>query len=90
MTNKNTRLGNNPLDWIGKETKDLKSKKIRNDVETRQEEREKRETFIVKVSLSEKIKDYAYWERKKQKDTLNYILEEFFKNNPTKKRPEVE
>jgi hypothetical protein len=83
--NKNSRLGSNPLDWIGK---DVKTKKQPQKVTTKPEEKEKRETFIVKVSISEKIKDYAYWERMKQKDALNYILEEFFKKNPVKKRPQ--
>lgn len=82
--NKGTRLGNNPLDWIGKDIKNPTDKK-----EPKKEANptEKRETFIIKTSLSEKIKDFSYWERMKQKDVLNSILEEYFEKNPVKKRP---
>lgn len=81
------KLGSNPLDWIGQSNQEQKkipkeSDKISNIIE------EKRETFIVRTELSDKIKDYAYWERIKQKDAINLMLEYFFKNHPTKKRPE--
>lgn len=92
-TNKNPRLGNNPLDWIGKnpatktETNPEK-KKLGEGKEKKPKKDTKRETFIIQSSLSEKIKDFAYWERKKQKDVLNDILEEFFKGKNVKSRPE--
>ncbi len=97
--NKTKKLGNNPLDWIGKDKEPSSVKKDKtlkkeekksseNKITSQPEDKEKRETFIVKVSLSEKIKDYAYWERMKQKDVLNSILEEFFKDKNIKQRPE--
>ena len=82
MTNKKNKLGNNPLDWIGKPINTTPPKKKILE--------EKRETFIVKIDLSEKIKDFAYWERMKQKEALNFILEEFFKDKNIKNRPQEE
>ncbi len=94
--NKSPRLGNNPLEWIGKNSNTLTEEKkvglIAKDSikkKTKKEESlEKRETFIIKVDLSEKIKDFSYWERIKQKDALEIIIEEFFKTRNVKKRPE--
>ena len=84
------RLGDNPLDnlsWIGKDHIESKKEKSNKQPE-KEEKREKRETFIIEVELSEKIKDYAYWSRQKQKDVVNHIFKEFFKDTPTKRRPE--
>jgi hypothetical protein len=38
--------------------------------------------------LSEKLKDYVYWERITQQDVLLQALEEFLKNKNIKSRPE--
>lgn len=83
---KNKKLGSNPLDWIGKTTNITEEKKEKV-LHKKKVTLEKRETFIVKTDLTEKIKDYAYWERITQKDVINFILESFFKNNPVKPRP---
>lgn len=86
---KNKKLGSNPLDslgWIGNSNPNQKNKT--KDGLDKPLKKEKRETFIVRTDLTEKIKDYAYWERIKQKDVINLILESFFKDNPVKQRPD--
>lgn len=39
-----------------------------------------RATFIMRVETLEKLKDYAYTERLKMKDALDFILSEFLNN----------
>jgi hypothetical protein len=88
MTKKTgSRLGDNPLEWIGKDVPKTNTKK---DIKSKSSTSEKRETFIIKVDLSEKLKNYAYWERMQQKEVINHILEDFFSKNPVKQRPKTE
>ena len=84
---KNKKLGSNPLDWIGKDPNIVVEKQKEKPPSEKKVILEKRETFILKTDLTEKIKDYAYWERITQKDVINSILESFFKDNPVKPRP---
>ena len=96
--NKTSKLGSNPLDhlsWVAKDkntdtevSKKSKSKKTEALEKKEKAPEEKRETFQIKVELSEKIKNYAYWERLKQKEALNLIIEEFFKDKTVKPRLE--
>lgn len=105
MTQKTKKLGSNPLDWIGKKPQSLtdsvkthssdeeisqkKSKPKEREKELEEKVEEKRETFIIKTKYSEKIKDFAYWERLKQKDAIDIIMEEFFKSKNIKPRPDT-
>ncbi len=47
-----------------------------------------RKTFIVRESWVDRIKDLAYWDRLQNKEALDHILEEYFKNHKVKSRPE--
>ena len=97
------RLGNDPmLEWI-KSTNEptmeqsvkikegRKTKNTRVLTKTSQEglkEDYTRATFIVHESLLEKLKDYAYTERRAIKDIINEMLEGYLKDKKTIKRRE--
>ena len=47
----------------------------------------KRQTYYINVELIEKLRAYAYWERKKISEVVNMAIEEFFKDLEVKKIP---
>lgn len=47
----------------------------------------RRQTYYIRVELIEKLKAYAYWERRKMSEVVNMVLEEFFKDQEVKKIP---
>lgn len=47
----------------------------------------KRQTYYIQVELIEKLRAYAYWERKKISEVVNMALDEFFKDREVKKIP---
>lgn len=88
----NNKLGSNPLEWINQEAPAEEKKVGRprkdtivrgNSVQENLPEEWTRATFIVKVDLLEKLKDYAYTDRKSLKDVINEMLEDYLadKNN---------
>lgn len=40
------------------------------------------------IEMTEKIRDYAYWERLTQKETMLKAVEQFIKDNPVESRPD--
>jgi hypothetical protein len=82
---KKQRLGNDPMEWIkntkSKQTKCLEQsnqdKKLSFDKFNKLTDSYVRATFIVKKSLLETFKDYAYTERKNLKQLINEVLESF-------------
>lgn len=88
-----SRIKSNPLDWIGgqkeqeepkKEVKVGRPKTIKRKYEKSSQEglpeEWTRATFIIREDLLEKLKDYAWTERKTLKDTVNLILEEYLED----------
>ncbi|MBM3210757.1 hypothetical protein FJZ33_00940 [Candidatus Poribacteria bacterium] len=39
-----------------------------------------RKTFYIRMDLIDKLRAYAYWERRGISETVNIALDEFFKN----------
>lgn len=88
----NNKLGSDPLEWINQETpaeekkvgRPRKNNIVRgNSVQENLPEEWTRATFIVKVDLLEKLKDYSYTDRRSLKDIINEMLEDYLadKNN---------
>jgi len=46
----------------------------------------KRQTYYLKLSLIEKVVDYAYWERLKISEVVNIALEKYLKDKKFKSR----
>lgn len=40
------------------------------------------------IEMAENIRDYAYWERLTQKETMLKAVEQFIKDNPVESRPD--
>ena len=100
--NKNTRLGTNPLDWIGRdlvlnnsntESKNPPKEEVKTEspIKKTKEETVKKKaekntekskyipyTTLMEVETIKKIKDYAYWQRIKNKDVIKMALDQFF------------
>ncbi len=81
------RMGNNPLDWIGKAQDPEPEKKVyeKSSKEGLTEDYI-RATFIMREDLLEKIKNHAWYERKSIKDTINDIVEEYFEDKEVPER----
>jgi hypothetical protein len=47
-----------------------------------------RATFIMREEYVQKLKAYAYWERKTVKDVVDHMLEQFLKGKSVKDLPE--
>lgn len=81
------RMGNNPLDWIGKAQDPEPEKKV---YEKSSKEGLKdnytRATFIVREDLLEKLKNLAWYERKTIKDTVNEMIEEYLEDKEIPER----
>lgn len=60
---------------------------IRAETETEVPPPKKRQTYYIQVELIEKLRAYAYWERKKISEVVNMALDEFFSNLEVKKIP---
>lgn len=75
------RMGNNPLDWIGKaqEPKEEKSTYEKSSKEGLKGNWT-RATFIVREDKLKKLKDYAYTERISIKEAVDKMLDEFLKD----------
>lgn len=84
------RMGNDPLAWIGDTKEDELTQPVKKVYEKSSKEGLKddytRATFIVREDLLEKLKDYAWTERKTLKDTINEILEEYLKDKEIMER----
>lgn len=46
-----------------------------------------RQTYYIRVELIEKLRAYAYWERKKISEVVNMAIDGFFKDREVKKIP---
>lgn len=94
------RMGNNPLDWIGKtqEEPEKPEKKVgrprtirRKYTKSSQEglkENWTRATFIVREDLLKKLKDYAWTKRRTIKSVVNEMMEEYLDGKEILKRSE--
>lgn len=58
---------------------------IRKEIEPEVPPPKKRQTYYIRVELIEKLKAYAYWERKKISEVVNMAIDEFFSNLEVKK-----
>ena len=47
----------------------------------------RRQTYYIRIDLVEKLKSYAYWERRGISETVNMALEEFLKDWSFKEIP---
>ena len=47
----------------------------------------KRQTYHIHVDLIAKLRGYAYWERRRISEVVNYALEQFFEDKEIKARP---
>ena len=47
----------------------------------------KRQTYHIHVDLIAKLQGYAYWERRRISEVVNYALEQFFEDKEIKERP---
>ena len=47
----------------------------------------KRQTYHIHVDLIAKLRGYAYWERRRISEVVNYALEQFFEDKEIKERP---
>lgn len=89
-----SRLGSNPLEWLSKDEKPSETEKSKQCLHSNQglqklqsKQSSKhglklgstRATFIVKEELLKKLKDLAYWERRKIQDVVNEALEDYLK-----------
>ena len=88
--NNDKRMGNDPLAWIGDSKEEEQTQPVKKAYEKSSKEGLKdnytRATFIVREDLLEKLKDYAWTERKTLKDTVNIMLEEYLKDKEIMER----
>ena len=47
----------------------------------------KRQTYHIHVDLIAKLRGYAYWERRRVSEVVNYALEQFFEDKEIRVRP---
>lgn len=88
MNADNKRMGNNPLDWIGKTQKSEPEKKKVYEKSSKEGLKDDytRATFIVREDLLEKLKNYAWTERKTLKDTVNEMIEIYLEDKEIMER----
>ena len=60
---------------------------IRAEIEPEVPPPKKRQTYYIRVELIEKLRAYAYWERKNISEVINMALDQFFSNLEVKKIP---
>ena len=90
--NKDTRLGANPLEWIGRDliSKDSQKKSTNSKIKKENLDSKKVEskfvpyTSMIEEKMIQRIKDYAYWNRLKNKDVIKMALDQFFVDKKTK------
>lgn len=74
------RMGNNPLDWIGKSKDEPSNKKYESSSKEGLKDNYTRATFIVREDLLKKLKDYAWTERMTIKEAINKMLDEYLED----------
>lgn len=83
--NKKSRLGDNPLSWIGKSPEELTKKATEKKLSQKLKEASfKNMTLTVRVDFINKIEDLAYHQKLKKRDALDMILSEYFEKNKNK------
>lgn len=97
---KNSRLGNDPLSWIGKDTKLQEDDKTSVKVKTKKEEEkvikkaDKNDKIYIKKTADirsdqiDKINDLAYWDRIKIREAWEKVIDFYFEHHKIKPRPE--
>ena len=71
----------------GKNHNDTNIEIIRAEIEPEVPPPKKRQTYYIRVELIEKLRAYAYWERKNISEVINMALDQFFSNLEVKKIP---
>ncbi len=93
MSEEKKKLGSDPLSWIKPTYNDQDSQNVFKSIKTSQQGLPAdwtRATFIVRKDILEKLKDFAYTDRRTMKDIINEALKNYLNGKEIIKRRKTE